>query len=264
MDTETTTDEDSSFGIRRVVDVKVEGGRQMYKVEWMCTWEPAETLSQCQHLIDRFWSHVNNAKQQQRQQQQQQQQQQLHKISSLKQEKIENLSEDDKAQVQQLIQRTSSTSSVLRTPSEMLSHPPSNVTAPPPIKNEPTALCKPPKVEPPPPQSQDRKTIGTAGLKYLEGFTNPYVKLIVACRICNKEQSLKFSSNWYKHYVTHSDKKPHQCPHCEKSFVRGDAMRKHVQSKHGGGGGGGGGVDMLSSVPIGNMKPEHNIKTFQW
>ena len=90
MDTETTTDEDSSFGIRRVVDVKVEQGKQMYKVEWMSTWEPAETLSACQHLIDRFWSHVNNVKQQQ---QQQHQQQQLHKINSLKQEKIESLSE---------------------------------------------------------------------------------------------------------------------------------------------------------------------------
>ena len=45
--------------------------------------------------------------------------------------------------------------------------------------------------------------------------------------------SLKFAGNWKKHYLTHSDQKPHQCPHCEKSFVRADKMRKHIQAKHG-------------------------------
>ena len=56
---------EDSFGISRIVDVKVDGGKQMYKVEWMSTWEPAESLLSCQHLIDNFWSHVNNAKQRQ-------------------------------------------------------------------------------------------------------------------------------------------------------------------------------------------------------
>ena len=34
----------------------------MYKVKWEATWEPAENLSSCQHLIDEFWSFVNKAK----------------------------------------------------------------------------------------------------------------------------------------------------------------------------------------------------------
>jgi len=57
--------EDSSFGITRIVDVKIEGGIQMYKVEWMSTWESSESLNSCQHLIDQFWSRINKAKQQQ-------------------------------------------------------------------------------------------------------------------------------------------------------------------------------------------------------
>ena len=34
----------------------------MYKVKWEPTWEPAENLASCQHLIDEFWSFVNKAK----------------------------------------------------------------------------------------------------------------------------------------------------------------------------------------------------------
>ena len=56
---------DSSFGISRIVDVKIEGGIQMYKVEWMSTWESSESLISCQHLINQFWSSINKAKQQQ-------------------------------------------------------------------------------------------------------------------------------------------------------------------------------------------------------
>lgn len=39
-----------------------QGGKQMYKVKWEATWEPAENLTSCQHLIDEFWSFVNKAK----------------------------------------------------------------------------------------------------------------------------------------------------------------------------------------------------------
>ena len=32
--------------------------------------------------------------------------------------------------------------------------------------------------------------------------------------------------------MTHSARKPFSCPHCPKTFIRGDQMRKHAQSKH--------------------------------
>ena len=39
-----------------------QSGKQLYKVKWEPTWEPAENLASCQHLIDEFWKFVNNAK----------------------------------------------------------------------------------------------------------------------------------------------------------------------------------------------------------
>ena len=48
----------------QVVDWKIiDGGRQLYKVEWHATWEPAEALATCQHLVDEFWTLVNKTKQ---------------------------------------------------------------------------------------------------------------------------------------------------------------------------------------------------------
>ena len=62
---EIMTDEDdmSPFGIKKIVDCKFDQeGKQLYKVKWTETWEPAENLTTCQHLIDDFWSFINNAK----------------------------------------------------------------------------------------------------------------------------------------------------------------------------------------------------------
>ncbi|XP_057301127.1 zinc finger protein GFI1 homolog pag-3-like [Hydractinia symbiolongicarpus] len=83
--------------------------------------------------------------------------------------------------------------------------------------------------------SSDAKTPSSnAGLHYVENFTNPYVKIILVCKICNKEMSLKFSSNWKKHYLTHAsnDEKPHKCTLCSKAFITITALRKHVATKH--------------------------------
>lgn len=46
--------------------------------------------------------------------------------------------------------------------------------------------------------------------------------------------SLKFASNWRQHYLTHSSKedRPHKCQFCNKSFIRADALRKHVSKSH--------------------------------
>ena len=71
----------------------------------------------------------------------------------------------------------------------------------------------------------------TSGLKYIEGFTNPYVKIILVCKICNKEQVSKSSSNWKKHFLTHSDVKPHKCQFCDKTFVQTNNLKAHMK-KH--------------------------------
>jgi len=260
--------EQNSFGIQKIVDCKVENGQQMYKVEWQATWEPAESLQTCQHLIDEFWSHINKAKA--KEQVAQQHRNAAHQQKNESTTNIEKLSEDEKTQVQKLIQQTSSTivgNLHLQSPRDLLpatalsnTHP-KDIASTPQIKSDTTLKQKHFKADSEL-DSKDRKTIGTAGLKYLEGFTNPYVKLIVVCRICNREQSLKFSSNWYKHYMTHSDKKPFQCPHCPKSFVRGDVMRKHIQSKHGGNDASSTQVDDSMQIQ-GNVKNEDYFHSYQ-
>ncbi|XP_065644071.1 uncharacterized protein LOC100200420 isoform X8 [Hydra vulgaris] len=73
----------------------------------------------------------------------------------------------------------------------------------------------------------------TSSLKYLENFTNPYVKIILACKICNKEQSLKFAATWKRHYLTHAPKEdlPHKCPFCGKGYVTSTNLKNHLK-KH--------------------------------
>lgn len=76
--------------------------------------------------------------------------------------------------------------------------------------------------------------MSASDLKYLEHFSNPYVKLNVSCKICNKEQSFKFQSNWRRHYLTHAsaEEKPHNCVYCDKSFVQADKLKLHIKALH--------------------------------
>jgi len=99
-------------------------------------------------------------------------------------------------------------------------------------------------------QQDGKGAAGTASLKYLENFTNPYVKIIVVCKVCNKEQSLKFSRYWREHFMTHSDTKPHKCPYCPKSFQKPSQMKKHAQSKHG---------NVMGTQNMGALKQEHVV-----
>ena len=59
------------------------------------------------------------------------------------------------------------------------------------------------------------------------------MKVIVACKICNKEQNFKQSSNWKRHYFSHTTQKPHQCNLCEKSFTSASLLRDHRLKNHG-------------------------------
>lgn len=73
-----------------------------------------------------------------------------------------------------------------------------------------------------------------SALHFVESFNNPYVKIILVCKICSKEMSLKFSSNWKKHYLTHSsnEDKPHKCQLCNKAFITLTSLRNHMTKKH--------------------------------
>ena len=47
-------------------------------------------------------------------------------------------------------------------------------------------------------------------LNYIENFTNPYVRLMVVCKICGKEQSLSHSRYWREHFKTHNKEQAHK------------------------------------------------------
>ena len=57
------------------------------------------------------------------------------------------------------------------------------------------------------------------------------MKIIVVCKVCNKEQSSKFSNNWKSHYLTHADQneKPHKCHICRNAFVTTTQLKSHMK-----------------------------------
>lgn len=74
----------------------------------------------------------------------------------------------------------------------------------------------------------------TSTVKYIEAFNNPYVKILLACKICSKEMPIKYPGNWKQHYLSHASnsEKPFRCQYCEKSFIRGDRLKNHVNKHH--------------------------------
>ena len=74
----------------------------------------------------------------------------------------------------------------------------------------------------------------TSTAKYIEAFNNPYVKILLACKICSKEMPIKYPGNWKQHFLSHasSSEKPFKCQYCEKSFIRGDRLKNHVTKHH--------------------------------
>ena len=53
---------DANYGIRKIINSKLQDGHRYYKLKWEPTWEPEENLAACQHLVDEFWEFVNNSK----------------------------------------------------------------------------------------------------------------------------------------------------------------------------------------------------------
>ena len=68
--------------------------------------------------------------------------------------------------------------------------------------------------------------------KVLENFQHPYVKIIAVCKICNKEQAIKLSRNFKRHFESHRDQEFYKCNHCEKSFTAPYLLKGHVQRIH--------------------------------
>lgn len=227
-------------GIKKIIDCKInENGQQMYKVKWECTWEPAENLVTCQYLVDEFWSYVNILKSKEES-----------SLLSRKRIKLDPdignvdfplFSVDNKTDVQQLITRTNSTSSdSFLSPRMLMSTQTIQSNQ---IKSENTNLNrssndkngKLPHIDNKTSinsKSLSSNTISTSSLKYLENFDNPFVKIVLLCKLCNKEQSLKHVGNWKLHYLTHSAEKPFKCHICPKSYVRGDYLRNHIEKNH--------------------------------
>jgi len=60
------------------------------------------------------------------------------------------------------------------------------------------------------------------------------VKVVVCCKICSKEQSLKFQSTWKRHYLSHgsAEDKPHKCTHCGKAYVQSCSLKYHIKAHH--------------------------------
>ena len=52
---------ENSLGIKTILDSKTENGKLMYLVQWTATWEFAESLAECQSLVDQFWQNVTQS-----------------------------------------------------------------------------------------------------------------------------------------------------------------------------------------------------------
>ena len=250
----TTEEESSTFGVKKIVDCRIDAcGVQQYKVVWEETWESAENLSSCQHLIDNFWSFVNIAKRNR----------QIHdeQLATNKRVKLEvdpgsvgismyKLSEDGKEEIHKLIHRTQQEGGhhFLQSPSNVLESSTSayQATQQQPFNNHnhninnnsnnssPATKTKtepdvPKKATTPKPTGGN--DLSKDNLKYLENFSNPYVKIILVCIKCNKELSMKFQSTWKRHYLTHVDdaEKPFKCEVCGKAFVQSTQLTSHMK-----------------------------------
>ena len=261
----TTEEESSTFGVKKIVDCRIDAcGVQQYKVVWEETWESAENLSSCQHLIDNFWSFVNIAKRNRQIHEEQRgtNNRQIHDAQQVTNKRVKlevdpgaegismyKLSEDGKEEINKLIHRTQHEGGhVLQSPSNVLEsstgahhtqqQPCNNSynnnihnnihSNSPAIKMKTEPDCPKKATTPKPTGGND---LSKDNLKYLENFSNPYVKIILVCIKCNEELSMKFQSTWKRHYLTHVDdaEKPFKCQVCGKAFVQPTQLTSHMK-----------------------------------
>ncbi|XP_066915827.1 zinc finger protein 236-like isoform X13 [Clytia hemisphaerica] len=291
-------DQQCSFGIKKIVDCKIDQtGKQLYKVKWEATWEPADSLSSCQHLIDEFWGFVNKAKTNEDIAQQHRKRMRLDPSAgqngTVGLGPHHMLSEDSKDEVQRLIARTNATQpGSLMTPSDLLNTQQNQMGVPrtptrapqspfaqntrmpfsqspgqfnqqqqqfgspqtgfpnqspmssPSTRGKAPGFGKPAsnikseqdesKVRQSPSQGKSNGQTNSHTMKVIESFNNPYTKLIIVCKVCDKKSS-KFQHDWKTHYLSHvsDDQKPHQCKICNRGFIKPGLLTKHMEKVHG-------------------------------
>nr|XP_012558414.2 zinc finger protein 865 isoform X6 [Hydra vulgaris] len=250
-----------SFGIRKIVDCKLsQDGRQMYRVKWEPTWEPAENLSSCQKLIDEFWSYVNKAKSNQEVAHQHRKRLKLDSSNGVNNINIDEfnqykLHEDNKAEIQRLINKnTSDIGNRMMSPSHMLNLPqnnqqnmmamprtPQSVPMSPniiqqmrPLVSSPQQFNSPQRAKVPLNFGNEMKqeseenmalNVDVSSENSFANWTNPYVTVHFKCRVCAKE--LPKSNYWKKHYSFHSAERQFQCSVCGKSFKQSCDLKRH-------------------------------------
>ena len=52
------------------------------------------------------------------------------------------------------------------------------------------------------------------------------------CEVENCGKAFKTENDLRKHIKSHSDKKPHKCPYCQKAYKRFEPLQTHVLKKH--------------------------------
>lgn len=214
---------DANCGIKKIIDCKFQDGSTYYKVKWEPTWEPAENLTGCQHLVDQFWELVNNTKVHE-EEAKQQSRKRMKPDPEIDYLNSYMLGEDSKADIQQLVARTNATQPgpALMSPSAMLEYSAQQSTVSNQSENtknkEAPALPKP-------------LSSNNSSLAYIESFNNPYVKIVLVCKMCSKEQNIKRSDTWKLHYLTHvpDEEKPYFCASCKKGFIEKRHYDKHMK-----------------------------------
>merc|ERR1712179_69214 len=180
-------------------------------------------------LVDDFWSTINKAKMKERVAQETLKQMTFTNNNNMG---ISRLSEDSKSEIRDLISRTNGTSAgnpISPSAKLMKNNSLLNQTNADVVQNNKLTTTAKVKTES---DSKSSSGYNNSTLKYLENFDNPYVKVIVVCKVCNKEAS-KASSKWKRHYLSHvsEEDRPFKCEVCNQGFIQKIHLQKHMK-KH--------------------------------
>ena len=188
---------ENSLGIKTILDSKTENGKLMYLVQWTATWECAESLAECQTLVDQFWQNVNQSV--------------VHQMEAEKAR--QDLRNNNKLSDFKLNDDFKNFVNNLDTPSKLLQNSSTKPTSIPTLKQ---AVSKP--------------------IIESDNFDSPYVNLInrFECKICGREQPKDRKSDWKRHWLTHAsnDQMPHKCEICNKGFVQKGTYTNHMKRQH--------------------------------
>ena len=82
------------------------------------------------------------------------------------------------------------------------------------------------------PSSSANDRLSTDLKNALLNFSNPYVELLLVCKVCKKEQSMKQSHHfWKRHYLSHLDESelPYRCIVCNKGHTTKSNLQRHMK-----------------------------------